>query len=162
MSLHLKPVTLAQANEFIIEHHRHLKTKRLKGCRFVTGALDGAGTLCGVIVVGRPRARMLQDGYTGEVRRLCVLEWVSGSDRASSWVGLRNACTLLLGAARKAARALGYRRLVTYTLPEEGGGSLRAAGWRLMRTGGGGEWSREDRPRDPAEVPQQKHFWEAW
>lgn len=41
-------------------------------------------------------------------------------------------------ACRRAALALGWRRLVTYTLPEEGGASLRAAGWRVVaeRTGG--------------------------
>src|SRR3546814_18235817 len=61
--------------------------------------------------------------------------------------GAPNACSKLYGAAWKAAKALGYTRLITYTLPEEGGASLRAAGWQLVGTRGGGAWSRPSRPR---------------
>jgi hypothetical protein len=36
---------------------------------------------------------------------------------------------MLYGAIARAARALGYRRLITYTLASESGTSLRAVGW---------------------------------
>jgi hypothetical protein len=98
-------------------------------------------------VVGRPVARQLQDGYTAEVTRLA-------SD------GTRNACSLLYAAAWRACRALGYRRLVTYTLAEEGGASLRAAGWRCLGEAGGGSWSRENRPRVDRHPTQRKLRWE--
>ena len=45
--------------------------------------------------------------------------------------GSRNACSFLYGAAWRAAKAMGYRRIVTYIMPEEGGASLRASGWQL-------------------------------
>jgi len=99
-------------------------------------------------MVGRPVARLLHDGWTAEVLRLCT-------------TGERNACSMLYGASWRAARALGYRRLVTYTLPEEGGASLRAAGWRCIGEAGGGSWSRAERPRVDTHPLQAKLRWEA-
>lgn len=100
-------------------------------------------------IVGNPNARMLLDDYTAEVTRLCVLD------------GYPNACSMLYAACWRAARALGYRRLGTYTLPEEGGASLRAAGWRLVGEAGGGSWDRRQRPRVDRHPTQGKLRWEA-
>jgi hypothetical protein len=72
---------------------------------------------------------MLQDGFTAEVTRCCT-------------DGTRNACSMLYRAAWRSAKALGYRRLVTYTLPQEGGTSLRAAGFTRVGEAGGGRWHR--------------------
>lgn len=72
-----------------------------------------------------------------------------------------NACSILYGAAWRAVRALGYRRLVTYTLPSESGASLRAAGWTCLGEAGGGSWSRKDRPRVDTHPTQAKLRWEA-
>jgi hypothetical protein len=77
-------------------------------------------TLVGVATVGRPVARHLDDGYTLEVNRTCTLD------------GTPNVNSMLYGAAWRAAKALGYRRLITYTQEGESGASLRAAGWRLI------------------------------
>src|SRR5690242_9566683 len=88
----------------------------------------------GVAVVGRPVARGLQDGYTAEVTRLAT-------------DGCRNACSMLYGAAWRAARALGYRRLVTYILASEPGTSLRAAGWKCLGEVKGRSWDCASRPR---------------
>lgn len=74
--------------------------------------------------------------------------------------GTKNACSALYGAARRATFALGYTRLLTYTLPEEGGSSLRAAGYRLVGEAGGGSWSRTSRPRVDMHPLQQKLRWE--
>jgi hypothetical protein len=52
---------------------------------------------------------------------------------------------MLYAAAWRAARALGYRRMVTYTLESEQGASLRAAGWMQIRTSAGGPWARPSR-----------------
>mgnify|MGYP006888295455 CR=1 FL=1 len=103
----------------------------------------------GVAIVGNPVARMLDDGFTAEVTRLCVLD------------GVPNGCSMLYGAAWRAARALGWRKLITYTLAEEGGASLRAAGWRCIGEAGGGSWSRESRPRVDLHPTQGKLRWEA-
>jgi hypothetical protein len=113
MTLRLCPMTLKAACRYIEAHHRHSRPPH--GALFAVGAMRGED-LCGVAVIGRPVARLLQDGYTCEVVRLCTQ-------------GEYNACSLLYGACRRAARALGYRRIVTYTLASEPGTSLRASGW---------------------------------
>lgn len=145
MSLDLIPLTQREAHAFVLKHHRHHGAPR--GDVFRLGAADG-GEVVGVVIVGRPVARRLQDGWTLEVTRLCS-------------VGARNVCSFLYGAAWRAARALGWRRLVTYTLPEEGGASLRAAGWHCIGEAGGGSWSRRERPRIDTHPTQLKLRWEA-
>ncbi len=145
MSLELIPLTRAEAVAFVRANHRHHEPP--VGDLFRVGAAE-AGVVIGVAMIGRPVARMLQDGYTAEVIRLCT-------------IGNRNACSFLYGAAWRAARALGWRRLVTYTLPEEGGTSLRAAGWKLIGEAGGGSWSRGERPRVDTHPTQTKLRWEA-
>jgi hypothetical protein len=142
--LDLVPVTLREAAAFIAAHHRHHDPPR--GCLFCVGVAS-EGAIVGVAVVGRPVSRMLQDGWTAEVTRVAT-------------TGERNACSILYGAAWRAARALGYLRLVTYTLPEEGGASLRGAGWKCLGEAGGGSWSRKGRPRVDTHPTQTKMRWE--
>lgn len=145
-ALELVPgVPLREANAFILKHHRHHGEER--GCFFCIGASDGS-KIVGVAIVGRPKARESQDGYTAEVTRLAT-------------DGTRNACSILYAAAWRACRAMGFRRLVTYTLPEEGGASLRGAGWRCLGERGGGTWSRKDRPRVDTHPTQIKLGWVA-
>jgi hypothetical protein len=101
-----------------------------------------------VAIVGRPVARELAaDDFAAELTRCCT-------------DGTRNACSMLYSAAWRAARALGYRRLVTYTLASEGGASLRAAGWHCIGEAGGGSWSRTSRPRVDTHPLQIKLRWE--
>lgn len=142
----LTPITISEARIFVRRHHRHHKPPQ--GGLFAVAVSDGED-VCGVAIVGRPVARALQDGWTAEVTRCCT-------------DGSRNACSMLYGAAWRAARALGYRRLVTYTLPSEGGASLRAAGWTLIGEAGGGNWNVPGRPRvdTDAELQQRKFRWE--
>jgi hypothetical protein len=121
MTLQIVPVTLAQANDFVRRLHRH--NGPVPGYLFATG-VESAGTLVGVAIVGRPVARMLDDGRAAEIRRVCT-------------DGTHNACSMLYGACRRAARALGYTPIFTYTLPEEGGASLRAAGFILDKATAG-------------------------
>jgi hypothetical protein len=40
---------------------------------------------------------------------------------------------MLYGAVWRAAKAMGYRRCITYTQADEPGTSLRAAGWRRVK-----------------------------
>jgi len=141
----LVPLTLAEANAFVAQHHRHHKP--VPGAKFAIGAAKD-GRIVGVAIVGRPVARMLDNGMTLEVNRVCT-------------DGTRNACSFLYAASWKAAQALGYPRLVTYTLPEEGGASLRGAGWRLIGEAGGGKWGRTGRPRVDTHPTQRKFCWEA-
>lgn len=146
MSLEVVPMTLREARAYVDRIHRHHRAPQ--GGLFAIGAAED-DEIVGVVIVGMPVARMLADGYTCEVTRLA-------SD------GSRNACSMLYRAAWRAARAMGYRRLVTYTLPEEGGTSLRAAGFALIGEAGGGAWNRPNsgRPRVDLHPTQSKLRWE--
>lgn len=143
--LELSPISFAEANDYVARLHRNHKP--VVGCKFCIAVSDGE-EVRGVAIVGRPVARNLDDGWTLEVNRCCT-------------DGARNACSMLYGAAWRAAKALGYKRLVTYTLQDEGGASLRAAGWRNVGLVGGGNWNVRSRPRIDTEHQQQKLRWEA-
>lgn len=139
------PCALDEANAFVAQHHRHHKPAR--GHKFSLAVCDEAGVIRGVAIVGRPVARGLDDGWTLEVNRVAT-------------DGCANACSALYGAARRATFALGYRKLVTYTLPEEGGASLRGAGWKCIGEAGGGSWNCASRPRVDKHPTQAKLRWE--
>lgn len=138
------PCTLREASAFVAQHHRHHQPPQggLFACAVALGA-----EVVGVAIVGRPVSRHLQDGFTAEVTRLAT-------------TGERNACSILYAACWRAARALGWRKLVTCTLPEEGGASLRASGWRCVGEAGGGTWSKPSRPRIDTHPLQSKLRWE--
>ena len=148
MSLRLVPVTFADACGFVQMWHRHHEAPI--GHKFSIGVADDEGVLRGVAIVGRPVARMYDDGLTLEVNR-------TATD------GTTNANSMLYGAAWRTARSLGYRRLVTYTQAGESGASLRAAGWHVIaerpaRPG----WDVPSRPRDDRGVDGiPRTLWEA-
>lgn len=144
--LTIVPCSLDEANFFVGQHHRHHRP--VAGHKFSLAVADSEGRIRGVAIVGRPVARRLDNGWTLEVNRVAT-------------DGTKNACSALYGAARRAAFALGYRRLVTYTLPEEGGASLRASGWKCIGEAGGGSWSCKSRPRVDKAPTQTKLRWEA-
>ena len=131
MSLRLVPVSLREANAYVDAYHRH--HGRVVGHKFSVGC-EQDGQLVGVAIVGRPVSRYLDNGSTLEVTRLCSN-------------GERNVCSFLYGAAARAAKALGYRKIVTYTLDTEPGTSLKAAGWTCAGLAGG-----------PSGSPQNQRF----
>ena len=140
MKLRVVNLTLADANAFVVQHHRH--NKKVQGHKFSIGAVF-CGNLCGVAIVGRPVARKLDDGVTCEVTRLCVLD-----DAAA------NCCSFLYRAAWRAWSAMGGQRLITYTLDSESGASLRGAGAREVArspawTDGKGWTTRSNRQWQP-------------
>ena len=122
--MNLLPVSIADAKVWVTNLHRH---HRPPPSALFALAAEKDGAVVGVVIVGRPVARGNDDGYTAEVTR-CATD------------GTRNACSFLYGAAWRAARTLGYRRMFTYTLPAEGGASLRASGWTNEGSAGGGAW----------------------
>lgn len=142
--LSLVPVTLSDACAFVAQKHRHHRPPQ--GGLFAVGAAIGESVV-GVAIVGRPVARGNQDGYTCEVTRLA-------SD------GTRNVCSMLYRAAWRAAKALGWRRLITYTLQTEPGTSLRAAGFALIGEVVGRSWNCASRPRVDKHPTQGKLAWE--
>lgn len=118
--MNLRPVTLREANDFVEAFHRHNGRTARNGGKWAVG-LEVSGELVGVGIVGNPLSATLMDGYTAEVLRVCVREGQP-----------KGACSMLYGACWRAWRAMGGRRLITYTLPSEGGASLRGAGWKVV------------------------------
>jgi hypothetical protein len=138
-------VPLYSARQFVAEHHRHLP--KVRGGIIAVGCYD-AERLCGVAILGRPSARLFDNGERMELVR-CATD------------GTSNAGSALYGAARRVSNALGMGQLVTYTLPEESGASLRGAGWVEDGQTAGGEWTRSARPRAAAHDPRAKTRWRA-
>lgn len=142
--IELQPITFEEACAFIRRHHRHHVPP--VGHKFCVAVGDGEKVV-GVAVVGRPVARMSDNGWTLEVTRCCT-------------DGTPNACSMLYSACWRAAKALGYRRLVTFTLPDEGGASLRAANWKVVGESKGGSWNCKSRPRIDKHPTLPKLVWE--
>ena len=131
----VRPLPVTLAIRFNATTHRRLP-KVIGGMWAVGAEIDGE--LVGVALVGRPIARLADDGRCLEVLRCAVA------------TGARNACSALYGACARTARAMGAADLWTYVHGDESGHSLRAAGWIRIGPTKGGEWSRDGRQRELA------------
>lgn len=148
--LKIQPTTMRAANAFIQEHHRH--NKPVQGCRFALSATLEGQTV-GVIIVGRPVARLLDDGSTAEVTRCCT---ISEAPKGTN--------SFLYGKAKRAWSVMGGTRLVTYTLQSESGASLRGAGWNEAARTEKVSWDRPNTGRQrktQAVYSEPKIRWEA-
>lgn len=119
------PITFRAASEFVNTYHRHHKASA--GCKFCLGLSKG-GVLVGVAICSRPVSRFLDNGETLEIVRLCT-------------DGTRNACSMLYGACCRVAKAMGYKKVITYILESENGASLRASNFTCEGLAGGLEWT---------------------
>mgnify|MGYP004462704609 FL=1 len=144
--LEIVPMSISDARYWVNDHHRHHPPP--VGGLFAMG-LAQAGIVVGTAIVGRPVARNNDDDWTAEVTRVAVIE------------GVPNGCSMLYGACWRACRALGYKRLITYTLDTEPGTSLKAAGWKIIGHVKGRSWSVQSRPRIDKHPLQDKLKWEA-
>lgn len=146
--LRIVPVTFADARAFVATWHRSHQPPIAH--KFSIGVVDQDDRLVRVAIVGRPVARSYDDGLTLEVSR-------TATD------GTPNANSALYGAAWRAAKALGYRRLITYTQADESGASLRGAGWRVIaRRPPRGGWNMPSRPREDRGLDRiPRTLWEA-
>lgn len=159
--LSLIPMTLREANAFVAEHHRHHEPR--DGLNLFAAGVARGGIVVGVAIVSRANARMLCDDFTAEVTRVALDEarpLTPHVNRKGEAHVADGACSMLYAACWRACRALGWRRLVTYILPEEGGASLRGAGWKCIGEAGGGSWDRAERPRVDTHPTQTKLRWE--
>ena len=144
--LFVVPLELVEANAVVARWHRHHKP--CTGHRFSIGCVDANGVLHGVAIIGRPVAR-----NAGHPRDVLEVSRVATD-------GEPNACSVLYAAAARAARAMGYLRIQTYTLPWEGGASLRGAGWKDEGAAGGGQWKHTDgKPRRTDQPMDVKTRW---
>lgn len=123
--MEIKPITFKQACDFIKLNHRHHKPT--VGCKFCVGLFDGE-KMVGCVVCGRPVSRHYDDGLTCEINRLCT-------------DGTRNACSMLYGAACRIAKAMGYKKCITYILETETGASLKASNFICEGIAGGKQWT---------------------
>lgn len=124
-SLEIRPITFRAASEYINMHHRHHRAT--VGCKFCIGLFDG-DKMVGCAVSGRPVSRRLDDGLTCEINRLCT-------------DGTKNACSMLYGASCRIAKAMGYKKVITYILESENGASLKASNFTCEGVAGGTHWT---------------------
>lgn len=129
-----KPIELKEAQLYINQYHRHHQAAHRD--KFRIAAVNDNGEIIGVIQVGRPVSRVLDNGKTLEVLRLCTN-------------GNRNVCSFLYSRAARIAKEMGYDKIITYILESENGISLKASGWKLEADGvGGNNWNVPSRPRE--------------
>ena len=143
MKLIPAPITLRDANLFVERIHRH--NGALPAAKIAVAAIDESGLVHGVAVAGLPKARRLMAAGTLEINRVCT-------------DGTENCCTFLYGAVRRAAKAMGYSRLITYTHADEPGTSLKASGWTLDGDAGGGSWASNDPARSTSSYSSEKKY----
>lgn len=143
MRIHAIPLELSAANEFVAKLHRHHAP--VYRDKFRIGAVVD-DKLVGVVQVGRPVSRNLDDGKTVEVVRLCT-------------DGTKDVCSFLYAKAARIAKEMGYEKIITYILESENGISLKAAGWKQESVTKGGEWNRKSRPRNTTAptVPKKRY-----
>ncbi|MHB8665646.1 MAG: XF1762 family protein [Acidimicrobiales bacterium] len=144
--LEVIPVSLKEAGAFVAKHHRHNRPRAM--ARWAIGVVDEQGRLRGVLVAANPVARHRDDGRSLEAARVAT-------------DGCPNACSKLLAAAWRAARAMGFYRMGSYILESEPGTSLVAAGWRWTHTtkAGSSNWARHNRPgRADGPSGSKKHY----
>jgi hypothetical protein len=146
MALEIVPIELDDAKEFVRLHHRHHIPPL--GHRFSIGCAKD-NEIVGVAIIGRPVARLFDNGWCLEATRICT-------------ISVHNTVSKLTGAIRKTAKGLGYRRIITYTLNAELGTSLIASGWTLVGKAGGGTWNRPNRSRDDKHPTDLKNLYEIW
>lgn len=144
MKIEAVPLELKDANNFVDSLHRHHNPVHRD--KFRLGAMVN-GKLVGVVQVGRPVSRCLDDGKTLEVVRLCTN-------------GCYNVCSFLYSRAARIAKEMGYKRIITYILDSESGASLRASGWQYDGMTNGGSWNCPSRPRSTTAptVPKQRYI----
>ena len=146
--LTIVPCSYERAAAYVARVHRHHDPPQQNVT--CVAVIDDTGLVRGVAMFGRPVARMIDDGFTAEVRRVAT-------------DGCPNACSALYGACARIAKGYGYRRIVTYVLQEETGVSIRASGWRESpRASGSVHWNRPNvgRLRRDERIYPQKNRWE--
>lgn len=136
--MEIRPITLREANAFVTDFHRHHKAT--VGCKFAIGLFQ-ENTMIGCAICGRPVGRFLDDGLTLEINRLCTN-------------GEKNACSMLYGASVRVAKAMGYKKVITYILASENGASLKASNFICEGEAGGKMWTGKRSGKDNG-VPKE-------
>lgn len=140
------PITIRDANVFVTNFHRH--NKKVTGAKFAIGLTEDC-ELIGVAIAGRPVARLLDNGKTIEILRVCVKE------------GYKNANSKLYGRVKRICQLMGYEKIITYTLQKESNASLKAIRAKPVSEVKPGDWDRLNRRRKGQEIySEEKIRWE--
>ena len=145
LTMNVKPISFKDACKFITLNHRHHKAPQ--GHKFSIALHDG-DIVVGVIIAGRPVSRHQDNGLTLEVTRCCVRP------------AYKNGVSKLYSAACRIAKEMGYERVISYTLTEESGISMRASNFQLSKISRGGSWSTVKRQRVDKHPTGEKYLWE--
>ena len=137
------PIELKEANRFVDSLHRHHSSVHRDKFRI---GCEINGKLVGVVQLARPVSRVLDNGKTIEVVRLC-------SD------GTPNVCSFLYAKAARIAKEMGYEKIITYILDTESGISLKASGWTKEADTIGHSWDCKSRPRNTTSPTCNKQRW---
>lgn len=120
-SLIVRPTTLREANDFVQSHHRHNGRTSRDGGRFAVACYH-QDSIVGVAIVGNPLSAtyMNKDKYgsVAEVLRTCT-----NADAPKGSV------SFLYGVCTRICREMGFDLIISYTLEDESGASLKGAGW---------------------------------
>lgn len=140
--MEIKPIGLREANDFVDQYHRH--NKHCRGCKFCL-ALYHEDQLMGVAICGRPIARNLDDNYTLEILRVCVINTAP-----------KGANSKLYARCKRIGQLMGYKRIITYTLKSESQCSLRAVSARKEADVKSDDWGSKNRKRKRKSQPVYK------
>ena len=152
-TLRVVPATIKEANDYVRRFHRHCEP--VIGAQYALAAVDAAGLVHGVALLGRPIARLLDVGAHGEMKRRII------EVRRVATDGTRNVNSMLYGAARRLAKEAGYEKIITYCLESEPGTGLLADGWKRVTVTDGKQWDHPGRPRRRKPIhDQRKYRWE--
>ena len=132
------------ANEYVAKYHRHHKPTA--GHKFSICCVDEQNQIVGVAICGGPVSRILDDGDTLEINRLCT-------------DGTYNACSMLYGACARIAKDMGYKKIITYILQSENGSSLKASNFVCEGPAGGEIWTGKRSGRDNGVPKEKKTRW---
>ena len=146
-TIEVQPCSLADAQRLVECLHRH--HGKVAGHKFslMARVLDRLSRAeAGVVIVGRPVSRHLDDGRTLEITRLATRSFP-------------NIASKLLASAAREVRKRGFSRVITYTLATESGASLIAAGFSADFRTKGGSWNSPSRARTDKHPTGPKTRW---
>jgi len=126
------PLNLSEANKFVAQFHRH--NKKVQGAKFSIGLIED-NELVGVAIAGRPVVRLLDNGKTIEILRVCTKP------------EHKNANSQLYARMKRICQLMGYEKIITYTLKSESGSSLKAIHAVPVKDVRPQDWSRQYRRR---------------
>lgn len=137
------PVGLEIANSFVRGHHSYMS--RVHRCKYSLG-LTFDKELVGVIICNVPSSPHYDDGRTLEILRCAIA------------VGWPHAASKLIGQACRVARAMGYKKVITWCDAAKSGTSYVATNFKLVKISQRSHWKTRPAKREEEPSSQMKLF----